>query len=137
MLRLCCLTLQAHRTRVTFIQCITSVSLCRSLRLFIQQRKKLVMLKIFPDSFSVVACKLFVFMSITTWYTEIVRKCKNQTMKKKNQFQSQGIMHSKCLLCRTTHLMLRKQNVLPFDLYVQFLEALLRLWRGWTSVYCC
>lgn len=35
-------------------------------------------------------------------------------------------MHSKWLLCRTTHLMLRKQNILPLDLYVHFLEALLR-----------
>lgn len=40
------------------------------------------MLKIFPDSFSVVACKLFVYMSITTWHSEIVRKCNHQTMKK-------------------------------------------------------
>lgn len=30
------------------------------------KKKKLVMLKIFPVSFSVVACKLFVYMSITT-----------------------------------------------------------------------
>lgn len=44
----------------------------------------------------------------------------------KTQFQSQGIMHSKWLLCQTTHLMLRKQNILPLDLYVHFLEALLR-----------
>lgn len=44
----------------------------------------------------------------------------------KTQFQSQEIMHSKWLLCRTTYLMLRKQNILPLDLYVHFLEALLR-----------